>query len=111
MNARFAMMANGVDEGPAAKEQKNKAQGLSRLSRRDLSDFVPKGLEDSARAESFRPWKHVHRPLRGEPFFNRHLGLKPQAESFSPFGTQDHRELQPNNPTLRDLGFEERRAS
>ena len=121
VNARSAMIANRVDEGPAAKEQKNEVQSLSRLSLRDLSDFVPKGLKDSARG--FNPWKHVHpetrpegaedirdlyfvwstsahpehrfyRPLRGGPFFNRYLGLKPQAESFSPFGTQNLRELQ-----------------
>ena len=127
VNARSAMIANRADDGSAAKEHKNIVQGFSRLSRRDLSDFVPKGLQDSARG--FNPWKHVHaktrpegaedirdrrfvwstsahlrhrfyRPLRGGPFFNRHLGLKPQAESFSPFGTQDFRELQSNIPEL-----------
>ena len=137
MNTRSAMMANRVDEGPTAKEQKNKVQGLSRLSRRDLSDFVPKGLQDSARG--FNPWKHVHakprpegaddirdrrfvwstsahlrhrfyHPLRGGPFFNRHLGLKPQAESFSPFGTQDLCELQSNSPVLHHSALQDSRT-
>ena len=32
--------------------------------------------------------KHrFYRPFRVGSFFNRHLGLKPQAESLSPFGT------------------------
>src|ERR1700751_4583847 len=88
-----------------------------RLAKRELSDFVPKGLQGSARAESFWPWtcaqttasperaEHIfnrrvrlaktaypsHRlycPLWGGAFFYRHLGLKPQAESSSPFGTK-----------------------
>jgi hypothetical protein len=128
---KFATLA---DEGPAPREQEGIAQEFSPLSRRDWSDFVPKGLQDSARAESFRPWKHAqaktrpegaadirdrrfvwssahlrhrfYRPLRGGPFFNRHPGLKPQAESFSPFGTQDLRSDHPSIPSLRAAGFE-----
>ena len=86
-----------------------------RLSQRELLDFVPKGLQDSARG--FNPWTCAHtttrpegakdfsnrrvrlaktayskhrfyRPLWGGVFFYCHLGLKPQAESSSPFGTK-----------------------
>jgi hypothetical protein len=82
------------------------------LSRSELSDFVPKGLQDSARG--FNPWKPVNlaprpegaeaiykrrsvwstslhlrqrfcRPFRAGGFLNQHLGLKPQAESSCPF--------------------------
>jgi adenosylcobinamide-phosphate synthase len=82
---------------------------------RDVSDFVPKGLQDSARG--FNPWEYVHaatrpegaedicnprfvrsisthlehrfyRPLWGGAFLNLYQGLKPLAESCSPFGTK-----------------------
>ena len=138
MKLRYCIVGSEMCSG--SKEHQNIAQAFSPLSLRDLSDFVPKGLQDSARAESFRPWKRVHaktrpegaedirdrrfvsstsahlghrfyRPLRGGPFLNRHLGLKPQAESFSPFGTQDLRELDfeplySNTPLLRTAGIE-----
>jgi adenosylcobinamide-phosphate synthase len=81
----------------------------------DVSDFVPKGLQDSARG--FNPWEHAHRATRPEgaedilsrrlvwsisiplrhrfyrPFRAVHFlvdnqGLKPLAESLSPFGTK-----------------------
>ena len=127
VDTRPAIVESRADEGHAASEQRKVVQGFSSLSRRDLSDFVPKGLKDSARG--FNPWRRVHaktrpegaedirdrrvvwtisayrkrrfyRPLRGAHRFNRHLGLKPQAESFSPFGTQDHGELESNIPLL-----------
>jgi len=117
-----------ADEGHAASQQRKIVHGFSSLSRSDLSDLVPKGLQDSARG--FNPWKRVHaetrpegaegirdrsvvwtisayrkrrfyRPLRGGHRFNRHLGLKPQAQSFSPFGTQNRGDLQSNTPFLR----------
>ena len=127
----------GSERCSCLKEQQNIGQVFSPLSRRDLSDFVPKGLEDSARG--FNPWKHVrpktrpevaedirdrrfvwsksaqprhrcYRPLWGGPFFNWHLGLKPQAESFSPFGTQDLRELRSNTPVLHHSAPQESRT-
>ena len=127
MDTRPAIMEIRADEGHAASEQRKIVQGFSFLSRRDLSDFVPKGRQDSARG--FNPWKRVHaktrpegaedirdrrivwtisayrkrrfyRPLRGGHRFNRHLGLKPQAQSFSPFGTRDRSELESNTPSL-----------
>jgi len=88
-----------------------------RLAKSEVSDFVLKGLQGSARAESFRPWTcaqttarpegaedifnrrirlaktaypshRLYRALWGGALFYRHLGLKPQAESSSPFGTK-----------------------
>jgi hypothetical protein len=35
-----------------------------------------------------RPMHRFYRPYRAGRFMNRHLGLKPQAESCSPFGTK-----------------------
>ena len=75
--------------------------------------LAPKGLKDSARG--FNPWKRVnrairpegaedicertsvwlaslhfrrrfYRPFRASFFLNQHLALKPQAQSFCPFG-------------------------
>jgi hypothetical protein len=134
---RFGVIGTPADGNPAPKEQQNIAQGFSPLSRWDLSNFVPKGLKDSARG--FNPWEHVHpktrpegakdirdrrfvwstsaqprhrfyRPLQGGPFFNRHLGLKPQAEPFSPFGTEDLRELQSNTPVLQHSALQDSRT-
>ena len=131
---RFGVIGTQGDGNPAPKEQQNIAEGFSPLSWWDLSDFVPKGLKDAARG--FNPWKHVHpktrpegaedirdrrfvwsksaqprhrcyRPLWGGPFFNWHLGLKPQAESFSPFGTEDLREVQSNTPVLQHSALQE----
>jgi hypothetical protein len=127
VDTHLAIIESRADEGDAASEQRKIVQGFSSLSRRDLSDVVPKGRQDSARG--FNPWRRVHaktrsegaedirdrrvvwtisvyrkrrfyRTLRGGHRFNRHLGLKPQAESFSPFRTQDRGELESNTPIL-----------
>ena len=138
VDTRPAIMETRADEGHAASEQRKIVQGFSFLSRWDLSDFVPKGRQDSARG--FNLWKRVHaktrpegaedirdrglvwtisayrkrrfyRPLRGGHRFNRHLGLKPQAQSFSPFGTQDRGELESNIPLLQYSAPQESRTS
>ncbi len=53
---------------------------------------VPKGRKTFAIGGSLvhpcTPDAPVLPPLRGGRFINRHLGLKPQAESCSPFGTK-----------------------
>jgi hypothetical protein len=128
VDTHLAIIESRADEGHAASEQRKIVQGFSSLSRRDLSDVVPKGRQDSARG--FNPWRRVHaktrpegaedirdrrvvwtisvyrkrrfyRTLRDGHRFNRHLGSKPQAESFSPFGTQDRGELESNTPILQ----------
>jgi hypothetical protein len=53
----------------------------------------PEGAEDVYDRRSIwstppRPMHRFYRPFRAGRFMNRHLGLKPQAESCSPFGTQ-----------------------
>jgi hypothetical protein len=83
------------------------------MERNTTYAVAPKGLKDSARG--FNPWKRVniatspegaedicekrsvwstsvqfryrfYRPFRAGAFLNQHLGLKPQAKSFCPFG-------------------------
>ena len=109
--AELSGIASEASATPLLEEAKS--EPLCVLSRSELSDFVPKGLQDPARC--FNPWKQVitttrpegaedicerrsvwstsvhlrHRfcrPFRAGVFLNQHLGLKPQAESFCPFG-------------------------
>jgi hypothetical protein len=112
------MIASWADGTPAPTAQPRTAQGFSpehrSLTGREHR-LVPKGLTDSGRG--FNPWEDIHttarsegakevrdrwiewstsaylkqrfcRPLRGGAFYDQHHGLKPLAESFSPFGTK-----------------------
>jgi adenosylcobinamide-phosphate synthase len=91
------------------------SQSQNTRPKRDLSDFVPKGLQDSA--SGFNAWEYVHaatrpegaedicnprfvwsisthlghrfyRPLWGGAVLILYQGLKPLAESCSPLGTK-----------------------
>jgi hypothetical protein len=50
----------------------------------------PEGAEEIYDRRSIwsPPTHQFYRPFRAGRFMNRHLGLKPQAESCSPFGTK-----------------------
>jgi hypothetical protein len=42
----------------------------------------------SDREDAIPPRGENEAPCEGRPFFDPHLGLKPQAQSYSPFGTK-----------------------
>jgi hypothetical protein len=48
-----------------------------------------------------QPLHSFYRPFRAGRFMNRHLGLKPQAESYSPFGTKSDTSLRDKNIASR----------
>jgi hypothetical protein len=48
--------------------------------------------------------KPIYRPFRAGAFLNRYLGVKPQAESYCPFGAETKYS---NTPSFRGTGFED----